>query len=215
MNRIVLLACITGAGMSSLGAVEPVAPGRGTKSTTGEELNVRPRMTHEQLAKLQRPRDPKFRGQTAKLSDLQKRSLRKDSEESAKAATRRESLVARSTIVSGSSSWTIVPRGAVLSTPARFKGLVNGQRKGRLVTWYDFHAQNSSWIRLLPVTLEQATGQDPLSKDYIESLKRTGLLVVATCQGGPISVHLPVEGKAPPKVSKPIRAADWKTPSRR
>ena len=102
MNRIVLLACITGAGMSSLGAVEPVTPGAGTRSTTEKEPNVRPRMTHEQLARLQRPRDPKMRGQTAKLSDLQKRSLRKDSEGSAKAATRRESLVARSTIVSGS-----------------------------------------------------------------------------------------------------------------
>ena len=215
MNKIVLFVCIIGIGMSSLGAVEPVVPGGGIKQAKGKELKVRPRMTHEQLARLQRPRDPKLSGQTVKLSDLQQRNLRKDSEASARAAKRRESLVARSTIVSGASSWTIVPRGAVLSIPSRFQRLVNGQRQGKLVTWHDFHAKNSSWIRLLPVTLEQATGQDPLSEEYIASLKRTGLLVVATCQGGPISVHLPVEGKAPPKVSKPIRAADWKSPSRR
>ncbi|MEC9054718.1 MAG: hypothetical protein VX633_05400, partial [Verrucomicrobiota bacterium] len=137
------------------------------------------------------------------------------SEGSAKLAKARESLVARSTIVSGASNWTIVPRGAVLVTPSRFKGRVDGQRAGKLVTWRDFYAKNGSWIRLLPVTLAQATGQDPLKEEYLDALKRSGLLVVAVCQGGPISVNLPVEGKEPPRLAKPVKAAEWKSASRR
>jgi len=215
MNRIGLFIWITAIGVSSPGAVELIAPGGEPGKGKGKVLNVRPRMTHEQLASLQRPRDPKLKGKTVRLSDLQQRNLREDSEASTKAAKSRESLVKRSTIVSGASSWTIVPRGSVLNTPSRFKTRVNGQRKGKLVSWRDFYAKNASWIRLLPVTLEQATGQNPLSEEYLESLKRAGLLVVAICQGGPISVRLPVEGEKPPKVFKPVKAADWKSPSRR
>jgi hypothetical protein len=215
MNRIGLFIWITAIGVSSPGAVELIAPGGEPGKGKGKVLNVRPRMTHEQLASLQRPRDPKLKGQTVRLSDLQQRNLREDSETSTKAAKSRESLVKRSTIVSGASSWTIVPRGSVLNTPSRFKTRVNGQRKGKLVSWRDFYAKNASWIRLLPVTLEQATGQNPLSEEYLESLKRAGLLVVAICQGGPISVRLPVEGEKPPKVFKSVKAADWKSPSRR
>jgi len=215
MNRIGLFIWITAIGVSSPGAVELIAPGGEPGKGKGKVLNVRPRMTHEQLASLQRPRDPKLKGQTVRLSDLQQRNLREDSEASTKAAKSRESLVKRSTIVSGASSWTIVPRGSVLNTPSRFKTRVNGQRKGKLVSWRDFYAKNASWIRLLPVTLEQATGQNPLSEEYLESLKRAGLLVVAICQGGPISVRLPVEGEKPPKVFKSVKAADWKSPSRR
>ena len=101
MNRIGLFIWITAIGVSSPGAVELVAPGGEPGKGKGKALNVRPRMTHEQLARLQRPRDPKLKGQTVRLSDLQQRNLREDSEASTKAAKRRESLVKRSTIVSG------------------------------------------------------------------------------------------------------------------
>ena len=216
MNRISLLCVLAATGISSLGAVEPITPATAGGNSKGKQLKVRPRMTHEQLARLQRPRDPKLSRQTVRLSDVeQQRARQADSEGSAKLAKRRESLVARSTIVSGASNWTIVPRGAVLVTPTRFRGRIDGQRAGKLVTWRDFYAKNGSWIRLLPVTLEQATGQDPLTEEYLDALKRTGLLVVAVCQGGPISVNLPVEGKEAPRLAKPVKAAEWKSASRR
>ena len=216
MNSNILLCVLAAIGISSLAAVEPITPAAAAGNSKEKLLKVRPRMTHEQLARLQRPRDPKLSRQTVRLSDVeQQRTRQADSEGSAKLAKARESLVARSTIVSGSSNWTIVPRGAVLVTPTRFKGRVDGKRAGKLVTWRDFYAKNGSWIRLLPVTLAQATGQDPLKAEYLESLKRSGLLVVAVCQGGPISVNLPVEGKEPPKLAKPVKAAEWKSASRR
>ena len=216
MNRNILFCVFAAIGVSSLAAVEPITPAAVAGNSKEQQLKVRPRMTHEQLARLQRPRDPKLSRQRVRLSDVeQQRARQADSEGSAKLAKARESLVARSTIVSGASNWTIVPRGAVLVTPSRFKGRVDGQRAGKLVTWRDFYAKNGSWIRLLPVTLAQATGQDPLKEEYLDALKRSGLLVVAVCQGGPISVNLPVEGKEPPRVAKPVKAAEWNPASRR
>ena len=210
LERIVLL---LGMGAGFLGAVEPTP--HGGENGSSKHIDVRPLPNHEEILKLQRPRDPGLRGRTVRLSDLQKPNLGDNAERSAEAAKRRESLVKRSTIISGVRGWTIVPRGSVLSTPTRFKARMNGARKGKLVTWGDFYAKNSSWIRLLPVTIEQATGQKPLTEDFMESLKRTGLLVVAVCEGGPISVRLPVEGEELPRISEPVKAADWKVPSRR
>ena len=181
----------------------------------GGEKKIRPRMTHEELSKLQRPKNPELEGRTVKLADLKRNNVIEDPEKAAEAAKRRESLVKRSTIVSGGASWTLVPRGAVLSIPDRFSDRVNGERNGKLVSWRDFYAKNNRWIRLLPVTIEQATGENPFTPEYLESLQKTGLLVVAVCKGGPISVHLPKEGDEPPKVSKPVKAAEWKSPARR
>ena len=213
MNGSGYIVLLLGMGACSLGAVEPKQ--RAGESGRSKHIEVSPRPTHEQLLKLQRPRNPELKGRTVRLSDLQRPKLSDDAEKTAAAAKRRESLVKRSTVVAGVSGWTIVPRGAVLSVPSRFEARIDGQRTGKLVSWRDFYARNSSWIRLLPVTIEQATGQNPLTEDYMDSLKRTGLLVVAVCEGGPISVRLPVEGEEPPRISEPVKAADWKAPSRR
>ena len=202
-------------GLSSLGAVEPLRPSVGSVEAD-EGLEVRPRITHEELSKLQRPRDPNLKDRSVRLFDIERpRSEKVNPEGGSQLARSRESLVSRSTVVSGSSSWTIVPRGAVLLTPARFRGRVDRERRGKLVTWQDFYAKNTSWIRLLPVTLDQATGRVPLTGDYLASLERTGLLVVAVCDGGPISVRFPEEGKELAPLSRPVKAAEWKDPSRR
>jgi hypothetical protein len=211
-RAVVLLAAV---GFSAVSAVEPVHSSGGTLRAE-EGVKVRPRMTHEQLAKLQRPRDPNLKERKVRLADIeQPRTKEANPEVSSQLAKRRESLVARSTVVSSASSWTILPRGSVLLTPSRFKARIDGERRGRLVSWQDFYAKNTSWIRLLPVTLDQATGRFPLTEDYLSSLKRTGLLVVAVCEGGPISVRFPEKGKEAPQLAQPVKAANWKAPSRR
>ena len=211
-GTFVLLAAL---GLTVAGAVEPVR--LSDEAVRGEErVKVRPRMTHEQLSKLQRPRDPGLKIRKVRLADIeQPRTKEVNLEVSSQLEKRRESLVARSTIVSSSSSWTILPRGSVLLTPSRFKSRVDSERRGKLVSWRDFYARNASWIRLLPVTLDQATGRVPLTEEYLSSLKRIGLLVVAVCEGGPISVRLPEKGKEFPKLAQPVKAADWKAPARR
>ncbi len=212
IRTVVLLVAV---GLSTVGAVEPVRSSART-ARAEESVEVRPRMTHEQLAKLQRPRDPNLKERKVRLADIEHpRTKEVNQEVSSKLAKRRESLVARSTVVSGASNWTILPRGAVLLTPSRFKSRIDSERRGKLVSWQDFYAKNRSWIRLLPVTLDQATGRSPLTEDYLSSLKRTGLLVVAVCEGGPISVRLPEKGKEAPQLSRSVKAADWKAPSRR
>ena len=212
IRTVVLLAAM---GLGAVGAVEPV---RSTAEIVRAEegVKIRPRMTHEQLAKLQRPRDPNLKERKVRLADIaQPRTKEVNPEVSSTLAKRRESLVARSTVISGASNWTILPRGAVLLTPSRFKARIDSERKGKLVSWQDFYAKNRSWIRLLPITLDQATGRSPLTEDYLSSLKRTGLLVVAVCEGGPISVRLPEKGKEAPQLSRPVKASEWKAPSRR
>ncbi|MBJ07149.1 MAG: hypothetical protein CMO40_08570 [Verrucomicrobiaceae bacterium] len=213
MKVITRIGVLCGIGAGFVGAVEPGRPAGG--NATSKHIEVRSLPTHEQILELQRPRNPELRDKTVRLADLQRPQLKKSAEQSAEAAKRRESLVKRSTIVSGVAGWTIVPRGSVLSTPTRFTKRINGTRNGKLVSWRDFYAKNSSWIRLLPVTIEQATGQNPLTEQYMDSLKNTGLLVVAVCEGGPISVRLPVDGEEAPRLSKPVKAAEWKSPSRR
>ncbi len=212
IGAVVLVAAL---GLGIGGAVEPFSLSSG--GARGKEtIKVRPRMTHEQLSKLQRPRDPSIKERKVRLADIeQPRTDKLNPEVSSQLEKRRESLVARSTIVSSSSSWTILPRGSVLLTPPRFKARVDSDRRGKLVSWRDFYAKNTSWIRLLPVTLDQATGRVPLTEDYLSSLKRTGLLVVAVCEGGPISIRLPEKGKELPELARPVKAADWKTPARR
>ena len=202
-------------GLSTLGAVEAVRLSGGAAKAE-EHVKVRPRMTHEQITRLQSPRDPNLKQRKVRLADIeQPRTGKVDSEVSSQLAKRRESLVARSTVVSGASCWTILPRGSVLLTPSRFKRRVNNERRGKLVTCTDFYAKNASWIRLLPVTLDPATGRSPLTDEYLSSLKRTGLLVVAVCEGGPISVRFPEKGQESLSLARPVKAAEWKAPSRR
>lgn len=213
MSKLSFFIVVSWVGVAALSATDlvPTNSNRGKVATQ----KARPRISHDDIAKRQRPKDPDVEKRTINLDDLKRLNLKKNPEQEAKAKKRRESLVNRSTIVSGAASWTILPKGAVLSTPDRFKTRLNGKRSGKLVTWREFYAANSSWIRLLPVKIEQATGEKPFTEEYLESLSRTGLLVVAICQGGPISVLQPKEGEEPPKVSTPVKAADWKAPSRR
>jgi len=157
-------------------------------SPKGESV-IKPRKTHEGIAKQQRP---------VIAPDKRKQVRREDVVEEKRRAIHRQErgakgLIDRSLIVSSPYDWTLLPKKSVLNVPPLYKARVNGERHGKLIGWQDFYAKNRAWIRLLPVTIEQAQGEKPLTPEYIESLKKTGLLVVAVCKGGPISVKLPEE----------------------
>ena len=145
---------------------------------------VRPLPTHGELARRQAERriDPKI-------------ALEKDPKPMQKIRSdKTDSILKRSTILSFRGYWTFVPKEAVLHVPAHFRGRVGGPRQGRLLTWREFLAKNRAWLRVQPVTLANARGEEPLPEEEVRQHKTIGQVVVATCHGGPISVKPP---KAP------------------
>lgn len=155
-----------------------------------KRLEVKPRPSHDQIANKQKLKRPDGKGTEVRLADVSK----------AKSAQRQQrekkGLIARSAVISSNQNWTLVPREAVLHVPAAYNKRVNDQRAGKLVGWQQFYGKNRAWIKVVPVTIEQASGEKPLTKEYLDSLKRTGQVVVAVCKGGPISVKFPVEPAA-------------------
>ena len=78
------------------------------------------------------------------------------------------------------------------------------QPGAKLLSWGDFYALNRGWITTVEVSRIQAEGNNPLPEETQKKIVKSGNLMVATYQGGPISV-LPL--KAPvetsPKTPKP------------
>lgn len=152
-----------------------------------KEIQIKPRRTHEEIAKRQKPMSAPEERRQVRHEDVVKGKQR--------AVHRKErgskGLIDRSLIVSSPYDWTLLPKKSVLNVPPLYQKRINGERHGKLIGWQEFYAKNRAWIRLLPVTIEQAQGDKPLTPEYLESLKKTGLLVVAVCKGGPISVKLP------------------------
>lgn len=181
-------------GSTSLGAQQVKKPSKA----------IKPRISHAELAAKKRF-DPN-------RAESNKKIPRKDLDRKRVPSNRsRTGIVERSTIISGAGGWTIVPKASVLHVPAGYQKRINGARKGKLLSWKDFHAKNRSWIRLYPVSITQATGETPLTEEAIASLKRTGVLAVATCKGGPISVKLttePKKGEEKANSSPPAKTRD-------
>ena len=162
------------------------------RSIPGRGPAIKPRPTHETMARKQRP----VRHETArevKLSDVQEGKGAVDRNNVHRKSRQKEGLIGRSAILTSAYNWTLVPKGAVLLVPPLYGKRVNQGRKGKLIGWQDFYGKNRAWIKVVPVTLEQATGESPLSEEFLASLRTSGQVVVAACQGGPISIVQPEE----------------------
>ena len=86
---------------------------------------------------------------------------------------------------------TRVPRGSILHLPEKHQELVAEKPQGRQVSWFEFLAANRSWVKRQDVIWRQVLGKVPLSKETLESFATEARLVVATFQGGPVTV-LPI-----------------------
>lgn len=90
---------------------------------------------------------------------------------------------------------TLVPKRAILLLPKTMAKRSEYTAGAALMGWAEFYAQNRGWITTVEVSLLQAEGSLPLAADITQRLKDGTSVVVATYQGGPISVLPP---KAPP-----------------
>ena len=110
-----------------------------------------------------------------------------------------ESIVSTSDFLSFAGRATLVPKKAILHIPPNMAERVKFQPGSRIQTWSEFYAMNRGWVTTVEVSRVQAEGNQPLAEELVERISKSGSLIVATYQGGPISV-------LPPKV--PVPAAN-------
>ena len=103
------------------------------------------------------------------------------------------SLMDGSDILCFNGTVTLVPKRAILQSPKGIADRFKYQPGSKLLTWGEFYALNRGWITTVEVNREQAAGTEPLSDQTQTIMSKSGNLIVATYQAGPISV-------LPPKV---------------
>ena len=115
-------------------------------------------------------------------------------------------LIANSDIICFGGLVTLVPKRAILGIPKNFADRMKFQPGSKIKSWADFYAQNRGWITTVEVSRIQAEGNKPMAEEVYKSIGKSKNLVVATYQGGPISVlplKVPVEA---PKGESPQTA---------
>jgi len=113
-------------------------------------------------------------------------------------------LLSQSDILCFQGMATLLPRHAVLLLPKAMTGRSVFTAGATLMGWAEFYAQNRGWITTVEVSSLQAAGTLPLAADVTQRLMDGTRVVVATYQGGPISVM-------PPKVLPPASASAFQT----
>ncbi|MES2438422.1 MAG: hypothetical protein V4584_05130 [Verrucomicrobiota bacterium] len=105
---------------------------------------------------------------------------------------RPQDLISRSEILCYNGILTLVPKRSVIQFPKNLADRLKPQPGAQIKTWADFYAANRGWITTIEVSLIQAQGKQPLSKETSTQMVKSGNLIVATFRGNPISV-LPLE----------------------
>ena len=104
------------------------------------------------------------------------------------------SLIGSSDIISFNGLTTLVPKRAVLAIPDAMKNRIGNHVAGnRVVHWKEFLFANRGWITTVEVSRAQAEGRQRLPEAMTERISEATQLMVATYQGGPISVLPPME----------------------
>ncbi len=116
-----------------------------------------------------------------------------------------KSLISQSDTLCYNGAVTLVPKRAVLQTPKNLVDRLKYVPGAKLMTWSEFYALNRGWITTVEVTRLQAEGNNSLTAETKKQLVKSGNLIVATFQGGPISVlplKVPVEKVSSTTISK-------------
>ncbi len=107
------------------------------------------------------------------------------------------SLLADSDVVSFGELATFVPKRAILQVPKNFKDRLKLIEGVQLVSWSVFYGANCGWITTIEISREQAEGKLPLPSETRKMMSKCSNLIVATYQGGPISLLPPKEPTQP------------------
>lgn len=141
-------------------------------------IEMRDATTHEQMTQrlqAQRQNDPMDALQVVEGDDPSKTNRPAD-------------LLESSDFLCFSGAATLVPKGAILHVPESMKSRVAFAPGSAIVTWSQFSAENRGWIKTVELTLEQVTGKAPLPETLVDSMEKSRQVMIATVQGGPITV---------------------------
>lgn len=83
---------------------------------------------------------------------------------------------------------TILPKGAILYVPERFKANVVTKMEGNLMLWPEFVARYPGLVARVDVTMEEVSGQKPFKADRLEAERKRNLILVGTYNQNPITV---------------------------
>lgn len=119
--------------------------------------------------------------------------------------TQAKDLLSQSDILCFGGLATLLPKRAILLVPKAMAGRTQLSAGVMLMGWAEFHARNRGWITTVEVSRQQAEGTQPLAEDVTKLLLDHPNLVVATYQGGPISVLPPKPTPAPPAPIPPTQ----------
>lgn len=114
------------------------------------------------------------------------------------------SLLANSDILCFNGFATLVPKQAILQIPKGMNARLGYQPGAKLLSWAEFYALNRGWITTVEVSRAQSEGNDPIAGPTQKLMSKSGNLIVATYQAGPISVLPPKKADHPTvKTSQP------------
>jgi len=116
-------------------------------------------------------------------------------------------LLSQSDILCFSGIATLVPKHAILQLPEAFSERMKFVAGAQIVGWADFFAANRGWITTVEISRAQAEGTQPVAEDTRTMLTKCRNLVVATYQGGPISL-LPAKVPAAPTPAATTKSAE-------
>ncbi len=139
----------------------------------------------------------------ASLADPMK-ALPQTEGEDPSVVNRVSNLLESSDLITFNGQTTLVPKNALVLVPAKLSERINKHQPGaEIVSWLDFFSLNRGWISTVEVTFAQARGEEPVSPEILETMGKSGNLIVAVLKSGPISV-MPPKPETPETPEKPI-----------
>ena len=150
-----------------------------TKAPSLEGLKFRDAATHDQLATAMK---------TARREDPMKKLKIKPLEVDPSTVNQPKDFVENSTVLCFNGIATFVPKQAVLNLPDRLKDRTTLKKGSHVKSFAEFATANRGWVSTFEIKLDQALGKTPIDEKKQEWLAGSGRVVIATLQGGPVSV---------------------------
>ncbi|MCW1884757.1 hypothetical protein OKA04_08455 [Luteolibacter flavescens] len=99
---------------------------------------------------------------------------------------------------------TLVPKGAIIHVPERYRANVVTELKGNIVLWTEFAARYRAVVAPFEVSLAEASGKEAIKPERLEAAQKSGVILIGTVGGNPISVHkkAPAAPATPPAATR-------------